>query len=82
VERAIAIGCAAEHAEKLIYTSDQSGLAPMPRRRSGLLAAFVTARHVPRGPNFRSGVNCFRMTTGGSTFRSDSVRLRRLALDS
>jgi hypothetical protein len=25
VERAIAIGCAAEHAEKLIYTSDQSG---------------------------------------------------------
>lgn len=25
VERAIAIGCAAEHAEKLIYTSDESG---------------------------------------------------------
>lgn len=28
VERAIALGCAAEHAGKLIYTADRSGLAP------------------------------------------------------
>ena len=70
VERAIALGCAAEHADRLIYTQAQPVWGRTAPRRSVSPAAFATARSAPRARRRRSVARSCRTISAAPARRS------------